>query len=116
MLPATNRGLSGFFRVNSSAACRASSAAFRFSSPTCSWRVELLSEMAVAVERVGLDDVGAGLEVGAVDLLDEFGLGQDQALGAVFQTGANDDENERRDNPLRRVSGRESSCPWLRPE
>ena len=39
----------------------------------------------VGVEGVGLDDVGAGLEVGAVDVLDELGLGQDQHLGAVLE-------------------------------
>ena len=45
------------------------------------------SESGVAVEGVGLDDVGAGLEVGAVDVLDHLRLGEDQDLGAVLEVG-----------------------------
>ena len=84
MLPATNRGLSGFLRVNSSAARRASSAAVLFSSNDVFLEPELLERDRRAVEGVGLDDVGAGLEVGAMDVLDDLGLGEHQGLGAVL--------------------------------
>ena len=84
MLPATNRGLSGFLRVNSSATRRASSAAVLFSSNTYSCEPELLERDRRAVERVGLDDVGAGFEVGAMDVFDDLGLGEHQGFGAVL--------------------------------
>ena len=37
------------------------------------------------VERVGLDDIGAGFEVGAMDALDELRLRQDEHFGAVLE-------------------------------
>ena len=37
------------------------------------------------IERVGLDDVGACFEIGAMDAVDQLGLSRDQHLGAVFQ-------------------------------
>ncbi len=40
---------------------------------------------AVGVERVGLDDVGAGLEIGAVDLLDHVGAGDHQQVVIALQ-------------------------------
>ena len=71
MLPATKRGLSGLRRVKSSAARRASSAAFLLISKTWSSQAELLQRQPVGVEGAGLDDVGAGFQVGAVDVLDQ---------------------------------------------
>ena len=39
-------------------------------------------------EGVGLDDVGAGLEVGAVEVEDDVGAGGDEVLVAAFEVGA----------------------------
>ena len=77
MLPATKRGLSGVRRVKSSAARRARVGGGVFSSTTCSSQLELGHADGVAVERVGRDDVGAGVQIGAVDILDQLGLGED---------------------------------------
>jgi hypothetical protein len=46
---------------------------------------ELLERERVVVERVGLDDVRARLQVSAVDVLDHLGLGQDEDFRAVLQ-------------------------------
>ncbi len=48
-------------------------------------KTELFEPDRRAVEGVGLDDVGAGLQVGTVDLLDHSRLGRDEHLGAVLQ-------------------------------
>ena len=89
MLPATNRGLSGVAPgelVGGAAGelgGRRGSARRR--APPGRTRP---ATSAVGVERVGLDDVGAGFEVGAVDVLDQLRLGQDQDLGAVLEVDA----------------------------
>ena len=45
---------------------------------------ELLERYGRAVERVGLDDVGARFQVRAMDLVDDLGLGQDQGFGTIL--------------------------------
>ena len=49
---------------------------------------ELLERDGGAVEGVGLDDVGARFEVGAMNVLDHLGLGQHQGFGAVLDAVA----------------------------
>ena len=41
-----------------------------------------------AAEGVGLNDVGAGCEVGAMDIADDVGAGFDQVFVAAFERGA----------------------------
>ena len=48
-------------------------------------QAELARASGVALNVSGLDDVGAGVEVGAVDLLDQLRLRQHQHLGAVLE-------------------------------
>ena len=86
MLPATKRGRSGLRRVKSSAARRASSAARLVDLEDVLLAARTRPATAALPLKVsGLDDVGAGLEVGAVDVLDQLRLGEDQDLGAVLE-------------------------------
>ena len=75
MLPATNRGLSGVRagELVGRAAGELDGRAVQLDDVVL--EAELRQRHGVAVERVGLDDVGAGLEVGAVDLLDHLRAG-----------------------------------------
>ncbi len=48
-------------------------------------QLELAEVERVAVEGVGRNDVGPGLQVGAVDVLDDLGLREDHHLGAILE-------------------------------
>ena len=85
MLPATKRGRSGLRRVNSSAARRASSAAVLVDLGDVFVQAELRQRQRRGVEGARLDDVGAGFEIGAVDVLDKSRLRQHQRFGAVLE-------------------------------
>ena len=54
-----------------------------------------------AVERVGLDDVGAGLEVLLVDALDDVGAGQDEEVAVATQVVAHGSRSAHRGSPPR---------------
>ena len=88
MLPATKRGLEGSLRENSSAAWRASSAAALVQLEDVVLEPELFERDGGAVERVGLDDVGTGFKVGAVDVFDQLGPGQHEHFGAILEVAA----------------------------
>ena len=62
---------------------------------------ELLERDRGAVEGVGLDDVGAGFEVGAMDVFDDLGLGEHQGLGAVLDAAAGAGRTAGPGHPLR---------------
>ena len=85
MLPATNRGLVGILPGELVGRVPGQLGGLPVQLVDVLLKRELLERQGRAVERVGLDDIGAGLEVGAVDLLDELGLRQDERFGAVLE-------------------------------
>ena len=63
------------------------------------------------VEGVGLDDVRAGLEIGAVDARDDLRLRQRQQVVVALEIARRDRESARRGTPPRRACAAGSSCP-----
>ena len=80
--PATKRGLLGV--LNSSAAARASCAAAQVDLVRAVAQLIVVQLEARAGEGVGLQHVGARGEVGAVDLADGVGPGDDEDFGAAI--------------------------------
>ena len=100
--------------LTSSQASRASRAA---------GEVELVGEVLHAVvglgdrgrgERVGLDDVGAGLEVLPVDRADHLGLGEVEQVAVALDVAVPVGEPLAAVTPPRRAGRPGSACPWRR--
>ena len=81
--PATNRGLSGV--EASRAASIASSAASRLSARRLGLESVLGEHQRRTAKGVGLDDIGAGREIGTVDIEDHIRPGADEDLVATFE-------------------------------
>ncbi len=69
----------------------------------------------LGAEGVGLDEVGAGLEVLGVDRADHVGLGQAQQVGVAAHVLAPVGEALAAEVVLARGRAAGSSCPWRRP-
>ena len=85
MLPATKRGLSGISAREVVGGAAGKLGGRLVDLEDVFLKCELSQADRRSVKGTGFDDVGTGLEVGAVNVLDHPGLRQHHDLGAVFQ-------------------------------